>query len=364
MAELAAGQVVYANGAPAAGVRVRVFDRDIGGADDDLTITEGLSDQNGNFQVTYDRSRAVDRMSVTTTEPRSLTDWTLVQRTRSFDDPFDAYMPYVQCRYTLHGIERSTTTELSSGALELRLPEPPPKQPDFVPSRHGWHFLNSFPGTPLPFSLPALPGIGSIPSYYGLCGGMAAGAADFFYASRPIPDVREAPPKRSRLYTYLFRRQMDSFSPFGEPIMRFVKWMKLDERIPLGTWHRTSDEVGHLRTMFAAAMPLQPLGLVFANPGMPLWENHQVLAYNLIDRSPSQADIMIYDPNYPENDQVFVRCKLCYCEVDGAPCSVTGYSCERVAIVAGPDGKAMEDCRPMRGMFLMPYSPIAPPASF
>ncbi len=364
MPELVVGRVLYANGTPAASVRVRVFDRDINGTDDDLTITEGLSEQDGSFQIAYDRSRAVDRVSITTTEPRSITDWTLVQRTRSFDDPLDAYMPYVQCSYMLHGIERIITTELVNGPLELRLPEPPPLKPTFVPSQHGWRFLNSFPGTPLPFSLPALPGIGSIPSYYGLCGGMAAAAADFFYAARPIPQLRQAPVKRTALYKYLFRRQMDSFSPFGEPVMRFMKWMKLDERIPLGTWHRTSDEVERLRAMFAAEVPLQPLGLVFANPGMPLWENHQVLAYNVIEHSEVQTDIMIYDPNYPENDQVFVRCVLRQCEIEGAACGVTGYSCERVAIVAGPDGQAMEDRRPMRGMFLMPYTPIAPPTNF
>lgn len=363
MAEFALGRVLYANGTPAAGVRVRIFDRDLGGSDDDLTITEGLSDQDGSFRVEYDQSRAADRISVTTTEPRSLLDWTLVQRTRTLDDPLDIYMPYVQCRYVLHGVERSTNIEFSNGPLELRLPEPPPREPNFVPSQHGWHFLNSFPGSPLPFSLPTLPGIGSIPSYYGLCGGMSASAADFFYARRPIPALREAPVKRTAMYKYLFRRQMDSFSPFGEPVMRFVKWMKLGERIPLGTWHRTSDEIGRLRDMFSAGVPLQPLGLVFANPGMPLWENHQVLAFNLIDRSATQADILIYDPNYPENDQVFIRCMLRNCEVEGAACGVTGYSCERVAIIAGPDGQAMEQVRPMRGMFLMPYTPIAPPTN-
>ena len=58
---------------------------------------------------------------------------------------------------------------------------------------------------------------------------------------------------------------MDSFSPFGEPIMRFVKWMKLDERIPLGTWHRTSDEVGRLRAMFALDMTTRIFGLTAIN---------------------------------------------------------------------------------------------------
>jgi hypothetical protein len=343
---------------PAAGVRVRVFDRDIGGVDDDLTIAEGLSDASGSFRVTYDRSRAVDRITVTTTEPRSLTDWTLIQRSRSFGDPLDMYLPYLACIYTAQGGERRSMADLHGPSIDVRLPLMPPVAGQFVPSRHGFHFLNSFPGTPLPFSIPVLPGLAQIPSYYGLCGGMSAAAADYFYAGRATPPDREPPRKRTALYQYLFRRQIDSFSPFGEPVLRFVKWMGLAERMPFGTWHRSCDEVIQLQALFGAGTPVQPVGLVFANSGEPLWENHQVLATGYRERGPDLVEIPIYDPNYPENDQVFIRCHRTICE--GAASTIPALRCERVAIVAGQDGRPTEQVRPMRGLFLMPYQPVAP----
>jgi hypothetical protein len=299
MSEEATGRVCFSNGIPVAGVRVRVFDRDIGSADDDLTLAEGVTDAAGQFRVVYDRSRAVDRVTITTTEPRSLIDWTLIQRSRTFNDPLDLYLPYLECRYMLRGAERRATFDLDSSPVDLRLPDLPPVAGSFVPSRHGFHFVNSFPGIPLPFSLPALPGIGQIPGYYGLCGGMSAAAADYLYAGKSTPPDREPPARRTALYQYLFRRQIDSFSPFGEPVMRFVKWMSLSERNPFGTWHRSHDEVEQLRVLFAAGVPAYPIGLVFANPGEPLWENHQVLAIGYREPAPQGAQLIIFEPNYP-----------------------------------------------------------------
>ena len=64
MADQIMGRVTYANGLPAAGVRVRVFDSDITGGDDDLTLQEGLSTPDGRYIVIYDKARAVDLRSI------------------------------------------------------------------------------------------------------------------------------------------------------------------------------------------------------------------------------------------------------------------------------------------------------------
>jgi hypothetical protein len=193
---------------------------------------------------------------------------------------------------------------------------------------------------------------------------MSAAAADFLYAGRPIPETRSIPAKRTALHNYLLRRQVDSFSPLGEPVLRFMRWMKMEEAIPLGTWHRSADECARLKALLDGGLPVHPIGLVFANPGEPLWENHQVLAYGYRETLPSQIEISIYDPNYPENDQVYIRAdrmQLSGTNTSGQTVSVVSLRCRRVAIVADALGRAIEDVRTMRGLFLMPYEPVEPP---
>lgn len=357
MAEQANGQVVYANGMPAAGVQVRVFDRDIGGTDDDLTLEIGVSDAAGHFSVRYDQARAADRRQI-------VLNLGPLQVNRSIADPLDLYLPYFQLRYQSYGQERVDTVNLTESPQTLRLSQPPPSQAHFVPSQHGFRFVNAFPGTPLPFTIPALGGLVKIPSIYGLCGGMSAAAADFLYAGRAIPETRVIPGKRTNLYAYLLRRQFDSFSPMGEPIIRFIKWMKMQEHAPFGTWHRSYIEIELLLAQLDAGVPAQPLGLVFANPGEALWENHQVLACGYTKKSAMQYEIQVYDPNYPENDQVFIRAEqqsISGVDAEGREANVPTMRCERVAIVADGSGRPVEQLRPMRGMFLMPYTPVMPP---
>ncbi len=359
MADQISGRVTYANGLPAAGVRMRVFDSDISGGDDDLTLQEGISAPDGSYTVIYDKARSVDLRSIEV----SLGP---IRFNKQIAEPFDLYLPYLLLSYTSYGRTRSQKTRLESTSPQIRLADPPPVVGQFVPSQHGFKFGNYFPGSPLPFTIPELPGVTSIPSFYGLCGGMSAAAADCFYAGKPIPAVRETPTKRTNLYNYLMRRQIDSFSPFGEPVLRFVKWANMVENTPLGTWHRSADEFAQLKSLFDAGMPVHPIGLVFSNPGEALWENHQVLAHGYIERSPSVVEIQIYDPNYPENDQVVIRADrmtLTGSDASGQQTSFTTLRCARVARVADLLGRPKEEIRPMRGMFLMPYEPVAVPGN-
>jgi hypothetical protein len=365
MAEQLSGRITFANGAPAAGVQIRIFDRDPGGSDDDLTVQAGLSDANGRFSLSYDQQRATDTITITTNEPRAWNDWTLVARTRSFADPLDEYLPYLDLRYTLRGKLHTRQVALDASPIEIRLPDAPPVSGSFVPSTHGFKFVNLFPGIPLSISIPGLPDMSKIPASYGLCGGMSAAAADFFFAQRSIPETQEIPKKGTKLYQYLFRRQMDSFSPNGEPILRFMKWMKLDQQAAFGAWHRSMGEFERLKAMFDSGFPAHPIGLVFASPGEPLWENHQVLACGYTQKSTSLYEIKVYDPNFPWNDQVIIRAEVQNFEgsdSQGQERRLSTLRCARVAIVGDPEtGKPIEQVRPMRGMFLMPYAPVAPP---
>src|SRR3972149_3456061 len=55
------GSIHFANGEPAAGVTVRIFDQDAPSKqDDDLTVEPGLSDERGRFQITYEPLRFMD----------------------------------------------------------------------------------------------------------------------------------------------------------------------------------------------------------------------------------------------------------------------------------------------------------------
>ncbi len=364
MADHVTGRITYANGVPAPRIQVRVFDRDTIGGDDDLTLELGISAANGVYTVTYDRSRAADKLEVNL--PRSLPSWIPVPRTIGITNPLDRYAPYLQLTYTHYNDPRVHTIDLSAATQDITLPEPAPVIGTFIASRNGFWFLNLFPGTPLPFSMPKLPGISEIPAAYGLCGGMSAASADFFYSGRPIPQEHAIPAKDSPLYQYLMKRQLDSFSPFGEPILQFMDWMNLDEQSILGTWHRSADQVAKLKSLFNGGMPVYPIGLVYANPGQPLWENHQVLAIGYRETSPTTIEIPIYDPNFPMNDQVFIRAERGSVEGTddaGEDIRVGSLRCQRIAIVADTNGKPIEDAKPMRGLFLMPYEPLVPPDS-
>ncbi|MFB6147220.1 MAG: hypothetical protein ABEJ08_05980, partial [Halobacteriaceae archaeon] len=83
---------------------------------------------------------------------------------------------------------------------------------EFHPSYHGFSFTTYF--TRLP-SLPDLPQdidseIEDMNVEYGLCGGMALAARDFYLDDRPIP-ARESPPDSGPLFDYLWQRQLDTF---------------------------------------------------------------------------------------------------------------------------------------------------------
>jgi hypothetical protein len=301
-------RITFANGIAAENVRVRMFDRDQPGqTDDDLTIQPGLSSPLGYFTVEYDASLARDQRLVTRTVPANPPfDWTPVSRTRLEEDPNDDFQPYLRFTYTVNGQEQSGTALMKSSKTEYHLPEVLEKQ--FLPSKHGFQFVNSFSGLFLPFALPTLPGIGNPTSVYGLCGGMSASALDFFLVNRTVPENQAIPQNGEPMQRFLYKRQLDSFGPLAEVIFRFIDWMGLPDDTPHGTQKRTQDEFEKIRSRLNRFTPV-PIGLLYVKwtDTNQVWQNHQVLATGYTRDDQNRIQMRIYDPNYPTRDDVIIE---------------------------------------------------------
>lgn len=194
----------------------------------------------------------------------------------------------------------------------------------------------------------------SIPSTFGLCGGMSLAAADFYLAGLQPPDAKTPPVQGSALYEYLYERQVESLGPGGVMAVAFHTWMGLPDEGAGGTAERTAAELPAIVSRLECG-ELVPLGLVFVrhasnreaplSPAGKLWNNHQVLAYGVERRSESLVDVLIYDPNFPGDDRVVVRFTN-----DDANGSVWGNR------ITGR-GRVTR----IRGVFPMPYKPPRAP---
>jgi hypothetical protein len=201
---------------------------------------------------------------------------------------------------------------------------PPPRLTqqvlDFRPSRHGLHFPNRFPPGPTVVLGPIDPsrfGIGDASG--GLCGGMALTVADLFAAGIEPPPDREVPANGSRRHRALVRRQVQSLGWFRVPL-RFwsvaafrpeaaAPWSRLlrrASRLDLAldhAWPRIRDDIDAGRPALVGLVrtaSLNPLRLV---------TSHQVLAYGY-RTEPGLVSIRVYDPNWPDRDDVELRVHL------------------------------------------------------
>jgi hypothetical protein len=221
--------------------------------------------------------------------------------------------------------------------------------PGFLPSTSGLHFLNYYPHEPtLTITLPLgniLP-IGDAAN--GLCGGMAFTAADFFEAHHPVPTDTQPPAAGSALYQFIVKRLFDSFNlPFG--IARYLELMEPafpDVGLGFGLPGRASvmvhDEWPRIRAALDAGHPV-PLGLVKVKSKDPkdLCKNHQVLAYGYDLDDSSNLSVWLYDPNYPDRDDVRIQCNIASTTV---PIPLTYFPDEAVIC-----------------FFHTPYTPTTPP---
>jgi hypothetical protein len=146
---------------------------------------------------------------------------------------------------------------------------------------------------------------------YGLCGGMAYAALDFFRIGMPIPWLSgqgERPQSGSRLRGYLWRRQLQSF---GRDIDRFLVWLVFLNWVPKWlnggpSWlvKESKEEWDKLRTQIDGGSPI-PLGLV-RNSTSP-FDCHQVLALGYDEADDDHGTIYLYDPNCPGKEStIFV----------------------------------------------------------
>lgn len=354
MTRVLRGKITFANEISAAGVEVRVFDQDpAGNDDDDLTITVGSSDAEGNFEVAYDPGAFRDTATVIHTEPRNPPfDWTLVRKEHRQADLLDILLPYLRFSYTFQGQQRQWKTGINWFSSVYTLPQVYSQSP-FSPAQNGYHFVNLFKGVMLPFSIPEIPGLNRLSGTYGLCGGMASTAYDHYLFGRETPRQNSVPRGGSTLQRYLYRRQMDSFGTLGEYILKFASWMKLPDDTADGLCSLTAHEFQHFRARLANNMG-SVLGLLYAKGSKisHLFLNHQVLGYALDSPDEDHSVIHIYDPNYPERDDVTIRVERCIVgQQNGQP--IHGLTCEQWL--------GNQRLCAIHGFFLMPYIPIQPP---
>lgn len=134
---------------------------------------------------------------------------------------------------------------------------------------------------------------------YGLCGGMAFAALDYYLAGLAIPDHSRASGDISpELRGYILKRMIDSL--VGRNVARVFAWMFIEQSVPFGGGERlllrwTRAECVKLQTLIAdnGGWPIALIG-ESTNPG----NNHQVLAYRC-DLDHDHCDLFVYDVNYP-----------------------------------------------------------------
>jgi len=224
----------------------------------------------------------------------------------------------------------------------------------FLPSRDGFAFTNTWPPAPgvsIPTPFGTL-GIGN--SARGLCGGMVFAALDYWHATVPPPPSRPAP--GSPLYQFIVRRLIDSWHiPAG--VAEYYQWMNLpdaDTAISiLGrtllthrglSWRTVAQQWPQVQASIDTGQPAV-LGLVTvasANPANLVY-NHQVLAYDY-QAAGDQVTVNVYDPNSGPDDGVAIT----FSTAD--PSAGTTFT------------HNLNINRPVRGFFLVGYSPVRPPA--
>ena len=221
---------------------------------------------------------------------------------------------------------------------------------DFVPSRNGFAFPNSWPSEPA--IVIQVPGgrIGIGNAARGLCGGMVFAALDYWHAQAEPPAAR--PAAGTPLYQFIVRRLIDSWHiPAG--VLRYYRWMNLPDGDSRGSWppwreHGVSwltiqQQWPLTRASIDAGRPA-PLGVVTMASWWPgvLGRNHQVLAYGY-EVSGDEVSVAVYDPNSGPADDIRISFSL------AAPALPTTFT-HNISIPW-----------PVRGFFVTSYSAATPP---
>jgi len=355
------GSVHFANGDPVSNVVVRLFDKDAPGKqDDDLTVTPGLSDEGGCFCLTYEPLRYLDYHTIFLSDtPKQPGSTQAEEHGLRLPDLGDIYLPYLRFNYTFNGLICEHTASMGIFKTKFYLPENPPVE--FLPSSHGFKFINKFSGYFLPYSTPAFMSSRKVSSKYGLCGGMCAAVYDFALAGRPIPPITDVPKQGTRLQRYLFQRQMDTLGGLGQEIVKVAQWTSLPDNTPVGVMRRTADEFNQFYRRLDEKNPvILALIYVHANSlrGLSrlIFSNHQVLAYAYQQDASGELRINIYDPNLPGRNDIVIQSEpVMLGEESSASGPQTVMGLKSTHLVGG------SHYREVRGFFAMPYTPVKPP---
>ncbi len=150
---------------------------------------------------------------------------------------------------------------------------------------------------------------GAVPENYGLCGGMASTALDYYLQGRELPRGRgrtDLPtydtPEGAILRSYLMRRQLDSMALNFPKLLFWMVMLQID--LPFiredgSRWllHRSMEEWLRLQNRLDRASPW-PLMLI--GTARSPFDNHQVLAYGYDNPGDGTGTIFIYDMNCPD----------------------------------------------------------------
>lgn len=192
---------------------------------------------------------------------------------------------------------------------------------------------------------------GALPEHYGLCGGMACAALDYYLGGKPLPrgkDTWDIPthntPREKTLRSYLMRRQIDSVALNWPKMLIWIGMLNIDLPFvdndgPRWLLSRTKEEWVRLKGSIDRGRP-NPIMLVgsTANP----FHNHQILAYGYDDPGDGTGTIYVYDMNCPGRENSI------------------GLDM-RGATLAAVESCANDQRGPLRGFFCNAYTPDTPP---
>jgi len=353
------GRVLWANGIPIPDVQVRLFkplkDQSLG---IELTLQPGLTNADGTFTLQSKDSILLDSSL--------LAEFDLLSQnfdeidTRGFDLG-DNLRPIIQFSYFLKGHNIQTQAPFRRLHRGYRLPYNPPV--NFMPSRDGFDFENSFKPFDPPITLPDWLGENRISGSYGLCGGMSSAAYDFCLArvtNPKAPDIRHyttIPKTGTRLHRYLLRRSLDTFGTAGLLIRRVGDWtLRLDQGLG-GVQNLTLIELPAIQQNFQDGQCVV-LTLIYERAAnfeemiKKIWLNHQVLAYGYSEIGLDTFQIPIYDSNYPNRNNARLHIQRVQVGISGGQ-PVFGLVSRE--IIPGELDKEV------RGFFSMNYQSANPP---
>ena len=185
---------------------------------------------------------------------------------------------------------------------------------DFLPSKHGYHFTNSFQfNATIKFDVGVFESFVpkdyytyNIKESYGLCGGMALGAHEYFVQNRKIPKDTQTPKKGDRHYDFLLDRLYVSFGePSFENLRKALSWWGSIEYKETLLEEDTKMELPKIIKRLDKKDPVQLILMYQTKTTGSPWENHQVLAYGY-EKDYSTLRIFIYDPNRPDRDDIVI----------------------------------------------------------